>query len=91
MPYVRVTCPALDPTRRREIAEELTNAVVDPSPRGGAPGPPTSAPAPPCTSAATGPDELFVGGRAATEQRPDITVELSDCSMSTRIAKRLLG
>jgi hypothetical protein len=29
MPYLRITCPALDPERRREIADALTDAVVE--------------------------------------------------------------
>ncbi len=31
-----------------------------------------------------GTDELFVGGRPASAQQPDVTVELSDWFMSTR-------
>ena len=36
-----------------------------------------------------GDDELFVGGRPATTVRPDVTVELSDWSMSTRHQARV--
>lgn len=36
-----------------------------------------------------GPGELFVGGRAAGPEQPDLTVELSDWSMSTRRQARV--
>ena len=35
-----------------------------------------------------GDDELFIGGRPATREHPDVTVELSDWSMSTRRQRR---
>jgi hypothetical protein len=35
-----------------------------------------------------GTDNLFVGGRAAQGENPDVTVELSDWSMSTRQQSR---
>lgn len=39
--------------------------------------------------AAYGEHELFVGGRAAGRERPDVTVEVSDWSMSPRRQRRV--
>ena len=93
MPYLRVTCPQLEPVRRREIAESLTAAVVElfTPPRG-----PDAAAIRERTTvhfACYGDAELFVGGRPADAASADVTVELSDWSMSTlqqrRVAARL--
>lgn len=89
MPYLRVTCPDMDPTRRRNIAEELTIAVVElfTPPRG-----PSAADIRARTTVhftSYGADELFVAGCAAIDQRPDVTIELSDWSMSTRQQARV--
>ena len=88
MPYLRVSCPALDPPRRREIAESLTAAVVElfTPPRG-----PSASDIRERTTVhffGYTDDQLFVGGRAATSTNPDVTVELSDWSMSTRQQRR---
>lgn len=84
MPYLRLTCPPLEPARRREVAEELTAAVVElfTPPRGPSA---TDIRARSTVHFATyGPDELFIGGHAATVAYPDVTVEVSDWSMSVR-------
>lgn len=89
MPYLRITCPALEPGRRREIAEQLTTAVVElfTPPRG-----PSAADIRDRTTvhfASYGPDELFIAGRPASGAAPDVTVELSDWHMSTRRQRRV--
>lgn len=88
VPYLRVTCPPLTADRRRQVAEELTAVVVElfTPPRG-----PSAEDIRARTTvhfAVYGPDELFVGGRPATTEDPDVTVELSDWSMSTRAQAR---
>ncbi len=93
MPYLRVNCPSIDAQQRRDIAIRLTDAVVElfTPPRG-----PSREEIRARTSvhfACYGSDELFVAGQAAGPTRPDVTVELSDWSMSprqqTRVAARL--
>lgn len=89
MPYLRVTCPPLDDEQRRRVAAELTDAVVElfTPPRG-----PTAADIRERTTVhfvPYGDHELFVGGRAATREHPDVTVELSDWSMSPRRQRRV--
>lgn len=89
MPYLRLTCPALPAARRREIAEALTEAVVALfTPRRG----PSAAETRERTTVHFAPhrdDELFVGGVAVTAAAPDVTVELSDWSMSVRQQRRV--
>lgn len=79
MPYLRVTCPALEPERRAEVAARLTDAVVEvfTPPRGQSPEETRSHTTVHFTAYGLG--ELFVGGRGATPGQPDVTVELSDC------------
>jgi phenylpyruvate tautomerase PptA (4-oxalocrotonate tautomerase family) len=89
MPYLRITCPALDPERRREIADALTDAVVElfTPPRGPSADDIRARTTVHYTSYDA--NELFVGGRPATTETPDVTVELSDWSMSTRQKRRV--
>jgi phenylpyruvate tautomerase PptA (4-oxalocrotonate tautomerase family) len=89
MPYLRITCPALAAERRREVAQALTDAVVRQftPPRG-----PSADDIRRRTTVhftAYGDDELFIGAHPATADRPDVTVELSDWSMSTRQQARV--
>lgn len=89
MPYLRVTCPDLDTQHRVEIAGTLTDAVVElfTPPRG-----PSAAQIRDRTTvhfACYGQQELFIGARAASPQHPDVTVELSDWSLSTRQKARV--
>lgn len=93
MPYLHVTCPDIDAGRRSEIASTLTDAVVElfTPPRG-----PTADQIRERTTvhfACYSNHELFIGARPAGPQRPDVTVELSDWSLSThrkaRVAARL--
>jgi phenylpyruvate tautomerase PptA (4-oxalocrotonate tautomerase family) len=89
VPYLRVTCPALAPERRREIAGALTDAVVGLfTPRRG-PGAAEIRERTTVHFVTHGDDELFVGGVAVTAAAPDVTVELSDWSMSVRQQKRV--
>lgn len=88
MPYLRITGPVLDAGRRVTVATRLTDAVVELFT------PPRGPSADDIRSRTTvhftpyGTDELFVGGRAARGEDPDVTVELSDWSMSTRQQSR---
>lgn len=84
VPYLRITCPELDAERRGEIAAALTDAVVKlfTPPRG-----PFNAEIRSRTTVhyvCYGDGELFVGGRPVGADHPDVTVELSDWSMSAR-------
>lgn len=84
MPYLRVSCPSIDALQRRDIAARLTDAVVElfTPPRG-----PSREEIRARTSvqfACYGPDELFVAAQPAGPSQPDVTVELSDWSMSPR-------
>jgi len=89
VPYLRVTCPALPASRRREVAETLTEATVELfTPRRG----PRAADIRARTTVqfvVYGDDELFVGGQAATADSADVTVELSDWSMPVRQQARV--
>jgi phenylpyruvate tautomerase PptA (4-oxalocrotonate tautomerase family) len=89
VPYLRLTCPVLDPERRRTIAERLTSAVVDlfTPPRGPSADDIRARTTVHFTSYADG--ELFIGGRAAGPALPDVTVELSDWSLSVRRQRRV--
>ncbi len=89
MPYLRVSCPGIDAEGRRDIAGRLTDAVVElfTPPRG-----PSREEIRSRTSvqfACYGPDELFIAGQAAGPTQPDVTVELSDWSMSPRQQARV--
>lgn len=89
MPYLRITCPALPTEKRREVAAALTDAVVELfTPRRG----PSASDIRERTTVqvtAYQDDELFIGGEPATAGRPDVTVELSDWSMSSRTQARV--
>lgn len=91
MPYLRVTCPVVDAPRRREIADELTAAVVElfTPPPGRGPNAEDIRQRTTVHFAAYGTDELFIGGRATASEHPDVTVELSDWSMSPRQQARV--
>ena len=84
MPYLRITGPVLRPERRTEVARRLTEAVVELfTPARG----PSAEEVRSRTSVhftSYGAEELFVGGRGAGTEAPDVTVELSDWSMSVR-------
>jgi phenylpyruvate tautomerase PptA (4-oxalocrotonate tautomerase family) len=84
-----VTCPAAEPVRRREIAEALTDAVVElfTPPRG--PGAADIRAHTTVHFTCYGEDELFIGARPAAAEHPDVTVELSDWSMSARRQRRV--
>lgn len=93
MPYLRLTGPRLSDERRREVADRLTGVLVELfTARQG----PSAAEIRSRTTVhftSYGPDELFVGGRVAGVDQPDVTAELSDWSMSrrqqARVARRL--
>jgi len=91
MPYLRITCPTLPPERCRTIAEQLTNAINDLffHPRARLTREElrerTTVHFLPYTET-----ELFIGGRPPQERSgPDVTVELSDWSMSVRQQRRV--
>src|SRR5690242_17172163 len=89
MPYLRITCPTVGAQRRVQIATALTDAVVElfTPPRG-----PSAADIRARTTvhfACYGDDELFVGGHPSSVDQPDVTVELSDWSMSARQQARV--
>jgi phenylpyruvate tautomerase PptA (4-oxalocrotonate tautomerase family) len=89
VPYLRITCPALPAGRRSEVARALTDAVVELFT------PPWGVSADDIRQRTTvhftayQDDELFIGAQPATAGRPDVTVELSDWSMSTRQQARV--
>ncbi len=95
MPYLRITCPDIPCQRRRAIAEQLTAAVNDLffNPRARL----TREELRERTTVhfvAYRENELFIGARTPEERNAiDLTVELSDWSMSVkqqrRIAQRL--
>jgi len=89
MPYLRLTCPALPAARRRQIAGELTDLLVElfTPPRGPSRQEIRSRSTVHFTS--YNPDELFVGDRAASPDQPDVTAEISDWSMSQRQQARV--
>jgi len=70
MPYIHLTCPALDPGRRQEIATALTEAVVElfTPPRG--PGPDHTRARTTVHLSPYGLNELFVGSHAASLRAP---------------------
>jgi phenylpyruvate tautomerase PptA (4-oxalocrotonate tautomerase family) len=89
MPYLRVTCPTVEADRRRDIARQLTDLVVElfTPPRG-----PSADDIRARTTVhftAYGDDELFVGGDARQGGGADVTVEVSDWSMSVRQQRRV--
>jgi phenylpyruvate tautomerase PptA (4-oxalocrotonate tautomerase family) len=91
MPYLRITCPELSTQRRREVAERLTRTVIDLffNPRA----PITREDLRERTTVHFFPyseGDIFIGGRTPQERRAsDVTVELSDWSMSVRQQKRV--
>ena len=89
MPYLRLTCSSFPAARRRQIAGELTDLLVDlfTPPRGPSQQEIRSRSTVHFTS--YHPDEVFVGGRAAGPDRPDVTAEISDWSMSRRQQARV--
>jgi len=91
MPYLRVTCPELSPERRRIIATRLTDAVNDLffNPRARL----TREELRERTTIHFAPyreADLFIGGRTPQERGEiDLTVELSDWSMSARRQRKV--
>jgi phenylpyruvate tautomerase PptA (4-oxalocrotonate tautomerase family) len=91
MPYLRITCPPLDEPQRRQIAEALTVAVIDLfyNPRGRQ----TREELRERTTIHFFPyaeGYLFIGGRTPTQRMcPDITIEVSDWSMSVRQQRKV--
>lgn len=91
MPYLRLTCPALDAQRRQAIASHLTetinNLLYDSRSRL------TREELRERTTVHFVPyatDELFIGSRTPEDRAAmDITLELSDWGMSARQARRL--
>jgi phenylpyruvate tautomerase PptA (4-oxalocrotonate tautomerase family) len=86
VPYLRITCPNLPPERRYEIAQKLTDAINDlfVNPQA----PLTREELRERTTVHFVPfddGEVFIGGRTPTERGAvDLTVELSDWSLSVR-------
>ncbi|MBV8364451.1 MAG: hypothetical protein JO193_07790 [Candidatus Eremiobacteraeota bacterium] len=91
MPYLRITCPQIDAPRRRAIATSLTDAVIELffNPRA----PVTREQLRERTTVhfcMYGDAELFIGGRTPDERGvADVTVELSDWSMSVGMQRRI--
>jgi len=91
MPYLRITCPELLDNRRRAIAERLTAAINDlffiPHARL------TREELRERTTVHFTPyreSELFIGGKTPGERSAnDVTVELSDWSMSAKQQRRI--
>ena len=91
MPYLRITCPDVMREQRHRIAQLLTDAVnelfFNPN------SPVTRQELRERTTvhfAPYGDGDLFIGGRTPSERgRTDITVELSDWSMSLRSQKKI--
>lgn len=90
MPYLRITCPEISSDQRRLIANRLTGAINDLfyHPRG-----PTREELRERTTIHFIPYsamELFIGGRTPEERdAQDLTVELSDWSMSVRQQRKI--
>jgi phenylpyruvate tautomerase PptA (4-oxalocrotonate tautomerase family) len=91
MPYLRITCPALDRAARSRIAERLTDSINDLfyNPRARLSRQElrerTTVHFTPYADA-----ELFIGARTPAERgTPDVTVELSDWSMSVRQQRKV--
>lgn len=91
MPYLRITCTELPPQRRRAIAERLTEAINDVffDPRARL----TREELRERTTVhfvQFGEDELFIGGQTPRDRKAiDLTVELSDWSMSVTRQRRI--
>jgi phenylpyruvate tautomerase PptA (4-oxalocrotonate tautomerase family) len=91
MPYLRITCPPLDEQQRRQLAEALTAAINDLfyNPRGRL----TREELRERTTIHFFPyaeEDLFIGGKTPTQRGcPDITIELSDWSMSVRQQRKV--
>jgi hypothetical protein len=91
MPYLRLTCPPLEPDQRRRVAARLTDEVnrLFFNPRGGLS---RAALREQTTVHFTpyGEGELFIGGRTPTERGGvDLTLELSDWSMGVGRQRRV--
>jgi phenylpyruvate tautomerase PptA (4-oxalocrotonate tautomerase family) len=84
MPYLRLTCPSLPAARGRQIAAELTDLLVDLFTPQRGPSQEEMRSRSTVHFTSYNPDELFVGGRAAGPDQPDVTAEISDWSMSRR-------
>ncbi len=90
MPYLRITCPEMEAAARRTIAAQLTTRIVELFFN-------------PCARltreelrerttvhfAQYGLDEMFIGGVPQEHLAADVTVELSDWSMSVRMQRRV--
>jgi phenylpyruvate tautomerase PptA (4-oxalocrotonate tautomerase family) len=91
MPYLRITCPPLDEQQRRQLAEALTAAINDLfyNPRGRQ----SREELRERTTVHFFPyaeGDLFIGGKTPTQRGcPDITIELSDWSMSVRQQRKV--
>jgi phenylpyruvate tautomerase PptA (4-oxalocrotonate tautomerase family) len=91
MPYLRITCPPLDEQQRRQVAEALTAAIDDLfyNPRARL----SREELRERTTIHFFPyseGDLFIGGRTPSQRgSPDITIELSDGSMSVRQQRRV--
>ena len=90
MPYLRLTCPPLSPQERQRAAERLTEeiGVLFFNPHGG----PSREELRERTTVhflSYEPDTLFIGGRTPEQRRtPDVTLELSDWWVGTRLQRR---
>ncbi|MCU0353828.1 MAG: hypothetical protein MUD08_08850 [Cytophagales bacterium] len=91
MPYLRITCPALDTAQYADIAQQLTNAVNDLffNPKGG----PSREELRERTTVHFVPyrdGEVYVGARTPQQRgQTDITVELSDWYMSVKQQRKV--
>ena len=91
MPYLRITCPELSSQRRRAIAEHLTDPIVDLffDPHGRLKREELREPTT-VHFAAYRENKFFIGGRTPEERTTiDVTLELSDWSMSVKQQWRL--
>lgn len=91
MPYLRVTCPPLDEQQKQRFVETLTEAINDLfyNPRGRQ----SREELRERTTIHFFPyaeGDLFIGGKTPTQRGcPDITIELSDWSMSVRQQRKV--
>jgi hypothetical protein len=81
MPYLRVTCPAIDAAERRAVAETLTSTLVELFTPSRGPGSEEIRARTTVQFACYQLDELFVGGVAASPSQVGVTTELSDWHM----------
>ena len=91
MPYLRITCTELPAEQKREIAAQLTQKINELffNPRGG----PSQEELRERTTVhftSYSDADLFIGGRTQKERgTPDVTVELSDWSMSVKQQRKI--